>query len=106
MVLPVTALFYGTGVILYAYYQVRGGADPLASGQIRKADQILPFFVVRELPTDSPGFFIAAIYAASMSTISAGDQFADLRHAGRLHSTAPPQRIPERGVAASTRTRP
>lgn len=70
LVLPVTAVFYGTGVILYAFYQVHG--DPLAAGHIRKADQILPYFVVTELPVGFPGLFIAAIYAASMSTISAG----------------------------------
>ncbi len=70
LVLPVTAVFFGTGVILAAYYQVHG--DPLAARHIRKADQILPYFVVTELPPGFPGLFIAAIYAASMSTISSG----------------------------------
>lgn len=70
MVLPVTAVFYGTGLILHAFYQVHG--DPLAAGTITKADQILPYFVVTQLPHGLPGLFIAAIYAASMSTISAG----------------------------------
>jgi sodium-coupled monocarboxylate transporter 8/12 len=70
MVLPVTAVFYGTGLVLYAFYQVHG--DPLLAGKITKADQILPYFVVHELPHGFPGLFIAAIYAASMSTISAG----------------------------------
>ena len=70
LTLPVTAVFYGTGLVLYAYYQVHG--DPLAAGKITKADQILPYFVVNELPHGFPGLFIAAIYAASMSTISAG----------------------------------
>ncbi len=70
LVLPVTAVFYGTGVVLYAYYQVHG--DPLAAGKISRPDQILPYFVVTELPSGFPGLFIAAIYAASMSTISAG----------------------------------
>jgi len=68
--LPVTATFYGTGLILFAFYQTHG--DPLAAGKIQKADQILPYFVVTELPRGFPGLFIAAIYAASMSTISAG----------------------------------
>ncbi len=70
LVLPVTLVFYGTGVVLYAFYQVHG--DPLAAGQIRKADQILPYFAVTELPSGFSGLFIAAIYAASMSTVSAG----------------------------------
>lgn len=70
LTLPVTAVFYGTGLVLYAFYKLQG--DPLASGAISKADQILPYFVVHELPSGFPGLFIAAIYAASMSTISAG----------------------------------
>ncbi|MEY4940396.1 MAG: hypothetical protein RIQ93_2131 [Verrucomicrobiota bacterium] len=70
MTLPVTAVFYGTGLVLYAFYQVHG--DPLASGKIAKADQILPYFVMNEMPHGLPGLFIAAIFAASMSTISAG----------------------------------
>jgi sodium-coupled monocarboxylate transporter 8/12 len=37
-----------------------------------KEDQILPYFVVTQLPMGLPGLLIAAIYAASMSTISAG----------------------------------
>ncbi len=70
LVLPVLALFYGTGLVLYAFYKIHG--DPLAAGFIAKEDQILPFFVVTQLPAGLPGLLIAAIYAASMSTISAG----------------------------------
>lgn len=69
-ILPVLVLFYGTGLVLYAFYKVHG--DPLAAGLIEKEDQILPFFVVTQLPMGLPGLLIAAIYAASMSTISAG----------------------------------
>jgi SSS family transporter len=69
-VIPVSGVFYGTGLVLYAFYQVN--EDPLAAGNITKADQILPYFVVNELPSGLPGLFIAAIYAASMSTISSG----------------------------------
>ncbi len=69
-VLPVLVLFYGTGLVLYAFYKIHG--DPLAAGLIAKEDQILPYFVVTQLPAGLPGLLIAAIYAASMSTISAG----------------------------------
>ena len=69
-ILPVLVLFYGTGLVLYAFYKQHG--DPLAAGLIQKADQILPYFVITELPSGLPGLLIAAIYAASMSTISAG----------------------------------
>jgi sodium-coupled monocarboxylate transporter 8/12 len=69
-VLPILVLFYGTGLVLYAFYKLHG--DPMASGAITKEDQILPYFVVTQLPAGLPGLLIAAIYAASMSTISAG----------------------------------
>lgn len=70
LVLPVTGIFYATGVALFVFYQIHG--DPLAGGLIRKPDQILPYFAVTELPVGFPGIFIAAIFAASMSTVSAG----------------------------------
>lgn len=70
MVLPVLVLFYGTGLVLYAFYKVHG--DPLALKQIARGDQILPYFVVTQLPSGLPGLLIAAIFAASMSTVSAG----------------------------------
>jgi sodium-coupled monocarboxylate transporter 8/12 len=66
----VLVLFYGTGLVLYAFYKQHG--DPLAAGLIAKEDQILPYFVVTQLPAGLPGLLIAAVYAASMSTISAG----------------------------------
>ena len=69
-ILPVLVLFYGTGLVLYAFYKQHG--DSLAAGLIEKEDQILPYFVVTQLPAGLPGLLIAAIYAASMSTISAG----------------------------------
>lgn len=69
-ILPVLVLFYGTGLVLYAFYKTHG--DPLAAGLIAREDQILPYFVVTQLPAGLPGLLIAAIYAASMSTISAG----------------------------------
>jgi Na+/proline symporter len=70
MMLPVLVLFYGTGLVLYAFYKVYG--DPLSAGLIQKEDQILPFFVVTQLPAGLAGVLIAAIFAASMSTVSAG----------------------------------
>ena len=40
LVLPVTAVFYGTGVVLYAFYQVHG--DPLAAGRISRPTRSSP----------------------------------------------------------------
>lgn len=70
LTLPVSAVFYVSGVVLFAFYHIHG--DPLAAGKIAKADQILPYFVISEMGWGMPGILIAAIYAASMSTISAG----------------------------------
>lgn len=67
---PVIGLFYGTGSVLRAFYN--HAPDPLAGKEIGRADQILPWFVMHELPTGMPGVLIAAVFAASMSTISAG----------------------------------
>jgi sodium-coupled monocarboxylate transporter 8/12 len=70
LTLPTIAVFYLSGLVLFAFYQTR--TDPLAAGLIARADQILPYFVMHELPAGMPGVLIAAIYAASMSTVSAG----------------------------------
>jgi SSS family transporter len=70
MFLPVFVVFYGTGLVLYAFYREHG--DPFAAGLITREDQILPYFVITQLPAGLPGMLIAAIFAASMSTVSAG----------------------------------
>jgi SSS family transporter len=67
--IPAVSLFYLTGVVLFSFYHGTG-QDPLASGAITKADQILPYFVVNELPRGFQGLLIAGIIAASMSVIS------------------------------------
>lgn len=89
--LPLVALFYLTGTVLFGYYQAyperepmlnaqghvvtRGeceseaGCKPLAGG---RRDRLLPFFVVRQLPTPLPGLLIAAVFGATMAVVSAG----------------------------------
>lgn len=69
--LPVFTAFYLTGLVLFAFYQ-HAGTDPLAAGHIDKADQILPYFAINELPSGLPGLLIAGVFAATMSTISSG----------------------------------
>jgi sodium-coupled monocarboxylate transporter 8/12 len=70
MFVPVFLVFLATGFVLYAFYQQNG--DPLAAKLISRADQILPYFVITQLPSGLPGLLMAAIFAASMSTVSAG----------------------------------
>lgn len=60
-------LFFGLGVAVYAFYKTHPGLlDPGMS----KTDSILPFFILHELPVGISGVLIAAIFAASQSTIS------------------------------------
>ena len=70
LLLPTLFVFYITGLVLYAFYQTYG--DPLVAGKISSGDQLLPYFVVTQLPIGMPGLLVAAIFAASMSTVSAG----------------------------------
>ncbi|XP_055715889.1 sodium-coupled monocarboxylate transporter 2-like [Phlebotomus papatasi] len=58
-----------TALVMYTYYET---CDPLTSGQIYKADQILSLFVA-EIGKNSwglPGLFVAGIIAGSLSTMS------------------------------------
>ena len=56
------------GVILYAFYK----SHPAALATLERADRVLPHFVVEELPSPLPGLLVAAILAATMSTVSSG----------------------------------
>jgi len=69
--LPVLVIFYLSGVALYAYYQSQN-FDPLAAKAIRRADQILPYFVVNALPAGMGGLLISAVFSASMNVCSSG----------------------------------
>lgn len=68
---PCAFFFYFAGLVLYSFYK-DSGQDPLASGLISSADQILPYFVVNEMPVGFAGLLIAGIVAASMSSMSSG----------------------------------
>ncbi|KAB7494286.1 Sodium-coupled monocarboxylate transporter 1 [Armadillidium nasatum] len=63
------SLFYFTGLVAYAAY---ADCDPLATKQIEKADQIVPFLVadkLKHLP-GMAGLFVAAVYGGVLSTVS------------------------------------
>jgi SSS family solute:Na+ symporter len=61
---PVWATFMLIGVCLFGYYQLTGAARPAVS------DEIVPHFIVHHLPAGLIGLMLAAILAASMSSIS------------------------------------
>ncbi|XP_071086138.1 sodium-coupled monocarboxylate transporter 1-like [Haliotis cracherodii] len=61
------------GLVAFAYYYDKG-CDPLKSKQITNPNQIIPFMVMdifRNLP-GMPGLFMAALFSASLSTLSSG----------------------------------
>ncbi len=62
-----TIVFFGLGVALFAFY--RAAPERLA-GAPAAADSILPYFIVSELPRGLSGLVIAALFAASQSTVS------------------------------------
>ena len=60
-------VFFVMGVALWTFYRAHAGALPTGT----KADAVLPIFIARELPTGISGLVLAAIAAATMSTLSA-----------------------------------
>jgi Na+/proline symporter len=55
-------MFLLIGALLYSYYRVVPMPRPLVRG-----DEVLPLFVVTELPHGLSGFIVAAIVAAALS---------------------------------------
>ncbi len=62
------SLFLIVGVVLFAFYCQR---DPQTAAHLGRPDQVLPTFVVTELPRGLAGLLIAAIIAAGMANLSA-----------------------------------
>lgn len=64
--LPLTAIFLYIGTTLFAFYS---GSEHVLSESVIKGDEVFPYFIAHELPAGLKGLIIAAILAASMSTI-------------------------------------
>jgi SSS family solute:Na+ symporter len=64
--LPLTAIFLYIGTALFSFY---GGETHMLDQAITKGDEVFPFFIATELPVGVKGLMIAAIMAASMSTV-------------------------------------
>ncbi|XP_043283568.1 putative sodium-dependent multivitamin transporter [Venturia canescens] len=58
------------GLVLYAWFE---SCDPKAAGQISSFDQVMPYFAKVRMSKISglTGFFVAGIFSASLSTVSA-----------------------------------
>ncbi len=65
LTLPATLIFFGLGTVLYVFYHQNPASIP--SEQV---GEVLPYFVVEELPMGIAGLIIAGIFAASQSTLS------------------------------------
>lgn len=61
---PVWFTFMAIGACLYGYYLLSGAPPPEVS------DQVVPHFIAQQLPAGVVGLMLAAILAASMSSIS------------------------------------
>ncbi|XP_067679756.1 sodium-coupled monocarboxylate transporter 2-like [Haliotis asinina] len=62
-----------SGLVAYSYYDYKR-CDPIASNQIDNINQVLPFLTIeifRNLP-GMAGVFLAALYSASLSSLSSG----------------------------------
>ncbi|MEX2235725.1 MAG: sodium/solute symporter [Cyclobacteriaceae bacterium] len=63
--IPGIFIFYGLGTVLYIFYQDNPGIIPSES-----VGEILPYFIIQQLPAGVAGLIIAGIFAASQSTMS------------------------------------
>ncbi len=64
LTVPAALVFYGLGAALFAFYQGHPEAALPAS-----SDHLVPWFVVQQLPAGVAGFVVAAVFAASMSSL-------------------------------------
>ena len=64
MLLPMGFLFYGLGTALFVFYKTN--PERLSPG---RTDEILPWFIVHELPSGVSALVIAGIFSAAMSSL-------------------------------------
>lgn len=67
MCICISIVFYVIGTGLFTFFQTHPGE---LDAELAKGDRILPFFMMKEMPQGLAGLLIAAIFAATMSTVS------------------------------------
>ncbi|OXU24946.1 hypothetical protein TSAR_015669 [Trichomalopsis sarcophagae] len=70
-IVAIVSLSCYTGIVIFAAFH---DCDPVSTKQIRKPDQLLPFFVMemaRTIP-GLPGLFVSGVFSAALSTMSTG----------------------------------
>ncbi|MGF3076900.1 sodium:solute symporter [Facklamia sp. P12945] len=65
----IATMFYLIGTGLFAYYQLQNPSDP---GALVAQDQVFTYYIAYRLPVGITGVLLAAIFAASQSTLSTG----------------------------------
>ncbi len=70
MVVALVPVFYWAGTMMWVYYHQHPGM--LAGFDATHPDRILPFFVVQNLPVGFRGLVVAALFAATMSSVDSG----------------------------------
>ncbi|MGE4489573.1 MAG: sodium:solute symporter [Kiritimatiellales bacterium] len=71
--LPIWAFFMFLGTALYVFFKIFPTPESMQMlDGVRPAEGILPYFVVRYLPPGGTGLVLAAILAASMSSLDSG----------------------------------
>lgn len=68
MYVPASLLFLIIGTSLYAFYTVH--PQMIDPEKLKRADQVLPHFMVTKVPTGLVGLIVSALLSAAMSTIS------------------------------------
>jgi Na+/proline symporter len=63
---PASLLFFGLGTALFSFYKTYPGD---LSPTLNNGDAVLPWFITTQLPQGVAGLLIAAIFAASMSSL-------------------------------------
>jgi SSS family transporter len=70
IIVPASIIFYWMGTILWGFYHQQPGL--LVGFDAEHPDRILPFFIAHQLPVGVRGALIAALFAATMSSIDSG----------------------------------
>jgi SSS family solute:Na+ symporter len=64
--IPLNAVLFALGTLLFLFYR----SQPQTLSPALKSDGIFPFFAAQHLPPGMAGFVVAALFAATISTVS------------------------------------
>lgn len=67
LITPVLLMAVGLGLALF--YGVQGVPPELAERLATQPDQVFPYFIIHEIPDGVSGIFVAAVFAAAISTL-------------------------------------